>query len=344
MFKILYLVFPIRVKNKAYSLFMKKIYSLLLLSIPLITWAQQDVQFTQFMHNRVFYNAGVPGSTDAICVNGVYRTQWVGFDGAPVTQNINITAPIKFLHGGVHLGIVNDVIGNYQNTNFNVGYAYQMNVGAGKLGIGASLMIGTRAVSGLWIPSDQPDPTIGGFDPALLANSTNGVGIDANFGIYYSSNKVWGGISTTRVIEAQSEFDRQPFLGNTGSGSTFLTNARHYYAMGGYNYSVVGTNLELQPSLLLKTDFLASPTVDVNVTAMYNNKIWGGVTYRLEDAIAVNLGFEFFEGFRAGYSYDFTTSSISGGSSGSHEIMARYCFKIEIPEREKAIYRNPRFL
>jgi type IX secretion system PorP/SprF family membrane protein len=321
---------------------MKKIYALLLLACPVFLWAQQDVQFTQFMNNRIYYNPAVAGSKDAICINGAYRTQWVGFDGAPVTQNVNINAPIKLLHGGVHLGIVNDVIGNYQNTNFNVGYAFQTELGPGRLGIGASLMIGTRSVSGLWIPSDPP--LTGGVDPALLANSAQGVGIDANFGAYYASSTFWGGISTTRVIEAVSEYDAQGIPGGPNTGSTFLTNARHYYIMAGYNYALAGTSLDIQPSLLLKTDFLASPIVDVNVTALYNNRIWGGVTYRLQDAIAVNLGYEFFQGFRAGYSYDFTTSSISGGSSGSHEIMASYCFKIEIPEREKAIYRNPRFL
>ncbi len=317
---------------------MRKIYALLFLfSLSTIAWAQQDAQFTQFMYNRAFYNAGYAGSNDAICASLFYRTQWVGFDGAPVTQNLNITAPIKLLHGGVYLGIVNDEIGFFQNTNFNIGYAFQTQLGNGSLGIGANLMIGTKSVNnGAWLPS-EPD---GFLDPSILAADAQGVGIDANFGVYYQSSTFWGGISTTRVIEAAAEYNS-----NVGQNvSTLVRNARHYYVMAGYNYAIAGTSWDIQPSLLLKTDLLASPSADVNVTAMYNNKLWGGVTYRLQDAVAINLGYEFFKGLRAGYSYDFTTSSLSAGSGGSHELMVSYCFRIKVPEREKAIYRNVQFL
>lgn len=321
---------------------MRKLYALAILILPFAAWAQQDAQFTQFMYNKAFYNAGYPGSNSAICANLYYRTQWVGFEGAPVTQNFNLTAPIKLLHGGVHLGITNDVIGFYQNTNFNVGYAYQTKLGGGTLGIGANLMIGTRSTNALWVPAEFGP---GGFmDPSIVAPDAQSVGIDANFGVYYSTPKFWGGLSTTRVIEAAAETDANigGIIGT--STSTLVRNARHYYLMGGYNYALAGTNWELQPALLLKTDLLSSPIADVNLTAVYNNKMWGGVTYRLQDAVAINLGYELFEGFRAGYSYDFTTSNLSGGSAGSHEVMLSYCFNITIPEREKAIFRNPRFL
>jgi hypothetical protein len=77
---------------------------------------------------------------------------------------------------------------------------------------------------------------------------------------------------------------------------------------------------------------------------VYNNKFWGGVTYRLQDAVSAMIGWQATPDLRLGYSYDVGTSAVSTQGGGSHEIMANYCFKIEIPPRPKGSYKNPRFL
>ena len=59
-----------------------------------VALAQQDVQFTQYYHNTIGFNPGVAGSNDAICLNVGHRSQWVGFDNAPTTQNINADMPM----------------------------------------------------------------------------------------------------------------------------------------------------------------------------------------------------------------------------------------------------------
>ena len=51
--------------------------------------AQQDVQYTQYYHNQVGFNPGVAGSAGAINLNVGHRSQWVGFENAPTSQNIN---------------------------------------------------------------------------------------------------------------------------------------------------------------------------------------------------------------------------------------------------------------
>jgi hypothetical protein len=77
---------------------------------------------------------------------------------------------------------------------------------------------------------------------------------------------------------------------------------------------------------------------------VYNNKLWGGVSYRLTDAVAVNIGYQFTQALRAGYSYDIGINEISQQGGGSHEIFLSYCFKIVIPPKEPAQYKNVRFL
>ena len=78
--------------------------------------------------------------------------------------------------------------------------------------------------------------------------------------------------------------------------------------------------------------------------AKYNNKFWGGVNYRVQDAVSIIIGMQY-RNLNIGYSYDITTSALGsqGRSSGSHEIMIGYCFKIEI-EKPRRSYKNTRFL
>lgn len=317
---------------------MKKYYLILVLVLPLLSIAQQDVQFSQYMFNRIYYNPGVAGSGGAICINGLHRSQWVGFEGAPITQNINANVPIKAIGGGVGLSIVNDQIGFFNNISARLMYGYQLQLSNGTLGIGAGATFLNNQINGTeWIPADYASPGYIG-DPSIPGLQETGLQVDAVFGVYYESQNIWGGLSTTRVIESTTE------LGSTFAGApAFIRNARHYYLMGGYNWAVPASNWDLRPSTLVKLS-AGSTTFDVNVLGVYNNKFWGGVTYRLQDAVVAMIGWQATPDLRLGYSYDVATSALSTNGGGSHEIMANYCFKIEIPPRPPGSYKNPRFL
>jgi type IX secretion system PorP/SprF family membrane protein len=319
---------------------MKKTLLLIIFALPFLAHSQQDVQFTQFMHNRIYYNPAVAGAGGAICLNALHRSQWVGFEGAPTTQNVNANIPIKKLGGGIGLSIVNDQIGFFSNVSARLMYAYQFQLANGTLGIGVGASFLNKSLGdALWIPSDYASPD-GGIDGALPAIDANGFQIDGIFGIYYENQDFWGGLSSTRVIESTA--DVTSIAGSVGDVA-FFKNARHYYVMGGYNWAIPATNWELRPSTLVKLTS-GSTTFDLNVTGVYNNKFWGGVTYRLQDAIAATMGWQVTPDIRLGYSYDVATSALSGQGGGSHEVMVQYCFKIEIPPREKGSYKNPRFL
>lgn len=288
-------------------------------------FAQQDLQFTQFTNNRLYYNPGVAGSKGSICVTGVHRSQWVGFENAPVTQNLNVEVPIAAIRGGVYLNVVNDAIGFFQNTSLGLGYAYQMDFMNGKLGIGAAADLYTNQIqSGTNYILPEPNS---GPDPSVIQQGTSGVAIDGTFGVYYSDPNLWVGVSTRRLIGAKTDFTSQ--TGNV----TQLSHERHYFIMGGYNYPLEGTDIVLTPAAIVKFDESAlNPQADINITGTYNNQIWGGVTYRVQDAVALMAGYRILPELQLAYSYDLTTSDLNASSSGSHEITVNYCFKIELPK------------
>jgi type IX secretion system PorP/SprF family membrane protein len=295
-------------------------------------WAQQDVQFTQFANNKIFYNPGVIGSGDAICLSAAHRSQWVGFENAPTTQNFSANVPLDIIGGGLSVNFTNDMIGFFQDITAGVGYGYQTSLAGGSLGIGMRVDFRNKNVtSGVWAPPQTMN------DPSLVQPGATSMATDLSFGSYYQRDIWYAGLSSTRLLET-----KDILTANGGSGNAQIRGQRHYYLMGGYDIDLQN-GFVLQPAMMVKTD-LVTTQLDINAAATYNNQIWGGVTYRVYDALSVMAGYQITKDLRATYSYDLTTSSLRNSSSGSHEIMMSYCFTIEIPPKEKGSYRNPIFL
>ncbi|MFN2431100.1 MAG: type IX secretion system membrane protein PorP/SprF, partial [Cryomorphaceae bacterium] len=107
------------------------------------------------------------------------------------------------------------------------------------------------------------------------------VAFDVGSGLYLSSNQYFLGISTTHINQATIEYDE------TARG--YLT--RHYYLMGGYNIKMADPLFELRPSFLFKTD-VAAWQLDLNANIVYDDRFWGGISYRIRDAVALLMGLE----------------------------------------------------
>ena len=294
--------------------------------------AQQDVQYTQYYHNQVGFNPGVAGSAGAINLNVGHRSQWVGFENAPTSQNINADIPLEILHGGLLVNIVNDQIGFFQDISAAIGYAYQLDLGPGKLGVGFSVDFKNKNVKAAqWI---YPDGTSGSSDPSVFAPNATAITPEMNFGAYYATNFWYGGLSTSRLHQSEAN------LGATAAYKSKL----HYYLTGGLNIPFQDLDLVLSPNFLMKSDLNSNISLDMNVNAVIKDKISGGFGYRNQDALSLMAGYKILPSLRLAYSYDITTSSLAAFSGGSHEIFLNYSFNIEIPPRIQGSYRNIRFL
>ncbi|MGB0423082.1 MAG: type IX secretion system membrane protein PorP/SprF, partial [Flavobacteriales bacterium] len=88
----------------------------------------------------------------------------------------------------------------------------------------------------------------------------------------------------------------------------------------------------LKPGLKFKptfqTKYVAGAPVSMDVTANFlvDDWLWLGGMYRFGDAFALIASFQVTDQLRAGYSYDYTLSELSGYNSGSHELMLSYDF------------------
>jgi type IX secretion system PorP/SprF family membrane protein len=312
-------------------------------------FAQQDPQFTQFMHVKQAYNPGYVGTSDAICFGAMYRQQWVSFPGAPKTGLFAFDMPVAALHGGVGFYFANDQLGN-DNTNMaRLAYAFHVPLGAsgtGKLSFGLDGGILQKRINGTWVPPQTlNDPSIPN-NQATGAPALNKLSPDLGFGIYYTiPNKMYVGVSMTHLGAQDLKGATQgvtlvPY--NPGYKLQFDI-ARHYYVIAGYTFKLdEGAYHKLTPNIKVKSDG-SSTQLDVNLTYMYNNMIWLGASYRLQDAVAPMIGYVAPFGLKVGYSYDVTMSKLNGYSSGTHEIMLGYCFKPKVKPNVSS-HTNVRFL
>jgi len=309
---------------------MKKLLIMFFLFATVGAYAQQDAQFTQYMSNKIFVSPAFAGDKGAICLSGIYRHQWTGFEGNPQTQNFNIDMPVGFLNGGIGLSVTNDQLGFEKNLGIKLSYAYKTNLGSGDFSVGLALgMLDKGLANPQWI---APDGSTGASDPSIPQGDQNKIVPDFGFGLLYSTDAFFVSLSSLHLVPFEAEF--------TTTSSIKLKN--HTYLLGGYNIEL-SPELQLQPSVLLKSD-LASMQFDLNINAVYMEKLRGGLSYRMNDAVAVLLGYNITDQLSFGYAYDVTTSQLRNFSSGSHEVMLSYCFNIDIPPKTPQRYRNVRFL
>ncbi len=321
---------------------MKKIALVLALTagISASLSAQQEPQFTQFMYDRLSVNPAFAGTQDAICATLLGRQQWSGFAGQPNTALLNINGPIESIKSGVGLSVYVDELGPLSSTAVRLSYAYHLKLsGSTKLSLGAAVGLMNSTINPNNIAYDFSTDGVnqgigtGVGDQLIPQFRETASAFDASFGAYVYNPKYYVGLSAIHLP-----------AGNLDPLNVRL--ARHYYLMAGYNFDVT-PQLVVTPHVMAKTD-LASTQLDANVTVMYENTFWVGMTYRLEDAVAPMAGYQYQmpngkSTLRIGYSYDFTTSELNNYSSGSHELMLSFCYKLEKP-LPKRVYKNPRFL
>lgn len=314
-----------------------KITTITLFITSLAAFAQQDAQFSMNMFNRLAVNPGYAGTNKALCGTLLYRQQWTAFPGAPKTGLLSVDFG-EVLFGGVGLTIDQDQLGFDKTLKAKAAYSFHLPVGPGSLGIGIDLGMIQKSLNGNFIAPDGTTTATPGLDNSIPWSGTSAITYDVGLGLYYSTRKMYIGLSSLHLPQQQLKDAATNFDFN-------YKVARHYYIMAGYTFDL-GSQFDLTPSILTKSDASATQ-MDINLIAKWNKMVFGGFSYRLSDAMVGIIGLE--KSFtpkmnaRFGYSYDITTSDIKNHSNGTHEIMLGFCYKIK-GDSKSSSHMNVRFL
>jgi len=282
----------------------------------IFTVAQQDAHYSQFFSNKLIQNPAYAGSTDVLSLTTLHRQQWVGLEGAPMTQTLSLHAPIFKKRVGVGLSILRDDITISENWKISTSYAYRMKLNTGTLSLGLQadlkfMKIKWSEVQALDINDNEiPDLNTQRFQP------------EVGTGIYYNTEKFYAGFAVQNLIGKQSKADVNTLLGNVP------LNQRHFYVMGGYVFRI-SNNVDFSPIVLIKMVRNSPLDLDINGSFIFFDKLWAGVSWRKGDSIDVILQYQLNQQLRLGVAYDFTISELQQVNSGSYEVMLNYNFDFD---------------
>lgn len=270
-------------------------------------FAQQDAQYTQYMYNTININPAYAGSRGAMSIFAMHRTQWVGLDGAPVTNVASINAPLNDNNLGLGISFVNDKIGPTNETTISTDFSYTIRTSENY-----KLSFGIKATANLFnLDISKLNPAE--IDPSIQ-NIENKFSPNIGAGLYLYSDKAYVGISIPNFIESDRYDDNEIAI---------FKERINYYLIGGYVFDINST-LKFKPAVLTKMVIGAPLQVDLSGNFMFNEKFVVGVAYRWSAALSAMVGFQISDGMYIGYGYDRETTRLSNYNSGSHEIFLRY--------------------
>ena len=314
---------------------MKKYLLLIILLVTSVTGvrAQYDSQLSQYFMAMGYYNPAYAGVSGDLNMLALARLQYIGIEGAPKSFFINADMPLKLgkTNNGVGLVIFTEGIGLIHTTHVNVQYAYKQKLFGGTLSVGVQLGIANQSFDGegVYYPTSDYHQQ---EDQAIPQVQVSGMGFDMNAGLYYTHKKFYVGLGATHLNKTEIALDEY--------SSMYLTST--YNLTGGYNIQFRNPLYELQPSVFLKTD-MQNFQADITARLVYNKMFNGGFSWRVNESVILLLGAKI-GSFQVGYAYDFPTTPIFKGTSGSHEVVVSYKLKLKKSKSGKNRHKSVRIL
>jgi type IX secretion system PorP/SprF family membrane protein len=294
----------------------KYIYILaaLISSCSLQSEAQQSPLMSHYMFNGLLLNPAYAGSKEFVSTTLLYRKQWVGMEGAPVTYSASAHGLLPKKKLGIGGYVQQDKIGVTSQTDAYASLSYHQQLGKGTLAGG--MQIGLTNFSSEVVKLTYWDPGDKVFDYNTFSNLLPNAGV----GLYYYQELFYAGISAPFVIS----YDKNRSASLEPSVPVHNMSRRYYITSGG----VIETEREIKikPSFLVRLEPGSDLQYDLNLNVLINDLFWVGASYRSTEAIVALFEYQISRKFRFGYSYDYTLGSLGRYNSGSHELMLGFDF------------------
>ncbi len=293
--------------------------------------SQQMPYYSQFKPNNIMLNPGVAGTKRIIDIRTDYHNQWTGFDDAPVTTSF--AANGRILNGtmGIGAAFFSDKTGPSKRSDMSFAYSYHAKFDDVELSAGIAWHLLTYSVDGSKLHMHVP------FDNTIdLYQSQKKKVNDASAGLYFYNDRFHLGLSMLNLLEPTVNYYPQ----SDTVHKTKIHMVPHIYGSVGYNWS--GNSDVIWENSLQVLYAQANPmSIDYNLRVHYKQKVFGGISVRLRDAISLQIGATFKEDFHISYSYDIVTSPLRAFEAGTHEIFLAWSSNINQDKKKK--YDSSRF-
>ncbi|MBT8257527.1 MAG: type IX secretion system membrane protein PorP/SprF [Bacteroidia bacterium] len=283
--------------------------------VSLGTFAQQQPQFTQYMYNTIAFNPAYAGSREILVINVLNRNQWVGLNGAPITQTLSVHSSIPGSKLGIGLSVINDRLAYERALDVAADVSYTINLSEDYM-LAFGLKIGASKFD---LDDDLLNDPLYNDDP-FLDNLYYQWKPNIGAGIYFRTEYLYFGLAAPKFLR---------FLDD--NNTAYFENDRvNYYFNGGYLFEV-NQHIKFKPTFLVKFTNGAPMTVDISSSVLLKEKLWLTGFYRFTEAFGAMANFKVNKSLSIGYSYDYITSDLNPYTSGSHELILSYEFEVPRP-------------
>jgi type IX secretion system PorP/SprF family membrane protein len=208
--------------------------------------------------------------------------------------------------------VVADKIGPFKRLGAQLSYAYHHPLPGEQLKLSAGVSAGFTRYNidfGRLDFGPETDQVMQQYRRAdLLPELGAGLGL-------YGKNYYLGAAASQLFRQALSGRDQDPY-----------SFRNQYLLTGGYEYRL-GPEVALVPSVLVKWMAPSPASVDLNLKMAYLRKIWGGLSYRRQQAVVVLAGFHLKGLVQVGYAYELSASRFQNQHNGSHELLVGFIFR-----------------
>ena len=297
---------------------------LMAMGLPFLCQGQQDSEYTQYMYNTVTVNPAYAGNRGVLSFNSLYRSQWIGLDGAPKSLTFSLNTPIGEQGVGLGLSGIHDEIGPSTESSVTLDFSYTVPLSR-RTHLSFGLKGGVHLLDVDFGKLRPDDPT----DPNFLNNIDNRFSPNLGLGLYVHLDDRWYvGLSSPNILSTDHYDDA---ISSTASEQA------HIYLITGYVFDI-GRELKFKPAMLAKAVKGAPLALDVSTSFLFHDRLTVGLSYRLDTTISALAGFQISDRFMLGYAYDYDTTELGNYNSGSHDFFLRF----ELGTRIRRSV-NPRF-
>lgn len=290
------------------SLFKYKIVIIVSLFWSLISVAQREPQYTQYMYNIGSFNPAYSASVEHTDIIALYRAQWIDIPGAPNTLRLGANLPLSNDKMGLGFNIVSDQLGPSSQTYIDIAYSYQIQLNSNSwlsfgLDAGGSFL-DVNFSEGSFV---DPEPLIGGDTFNQFFPIVGG-------GLFMYGENWYTGVSTPNFLTL-GLYD--------GELEAVVDNDLQVDFIAGYVFDI-SNNTKFKPAALV--NYISEGPVTVNLSAnfLFLDAFSLGASYRLDNAVSALASFQVSNGILIGYSYDYNTNALGDFNNGSHEAIIKF--------------------
>jgi type IX secretion system PorP/SprF family membrane protein len=271
----------------------------------------------QYVNNMQTINPAYAGIWDRAALLVSTKTNWVGINGAPVSQYLNCSTPIREQRSAIGFNIQRINIGLEKQLFLTGDYSYRVQISKTnylQLGFRFGIVNYDNNLKDYQpYPDYIPDPNT---STDVIMHNMSVLGIGA---VYFNEN-YYISLSVPQVISNTFKANQANFMSSAAYNTMYLN--------GGYIFGTPG-KIRVRPNLMVAVTKGAPVYADVAGIVYFPQVLQLGFNLRSTGLVCFFIQYKLTDRIKLGYAFDYSvTSDIRKYQLGTHEIFVGYDFNV----------------